>query len=209
MQIKGVINLKHKDTRPITDPIVLRKFLKHLKEDSSMGERNYAIFQTGKATLLRVSDVLALKKSDVFQDNGRVKKNAFIVDKKTKKQNRLYLNPVRGVLEDYYDWLQAYQEKHPYKKLFTSQWLFPSSRRLGEDEPIRENSFYRICHQTGLKIGVNWIGSHSMRKTGAFMVYQQTNHNTALVMKLLNHSSEGMTLRYLGLEQERREEKHF
>ncbi|MEK3679839.1 site-specific integrase, partial [Lactobacillus crispatus] len=51
----------------------------------------------------------------------------------------------------------------------------------------------------------NWIGSHSMRKTGAFMVYQQTNHNTALVMKMLNHSSEAMTLRYLGLEQERRE----
>lgn len=187
--------MKHKDTRPITDPIILKKFLKHLREDTSMGERNYAIFQTGKATLLRVSDVLALKKNDVFQANGRVKKNAYIVDKKTKKPNRLYLTPVSDVLEDYYDWLQEYEKKHPYTKLFSSEWLFPSSRRLGEDVPIRENSFYRICYQTGLKIGVNWIGSHSMRKTGAFMVYQQTNHNTALVMKMLNHSSEAMTLR--------------
>ncbi len=98
--------MKHKDTRPITDPIILKKFLKHLREDTSMGERNYAIFQTGKATLLRVSDVLALKKNDVFQANGRVKKNAYIVDKKTKKPNRLYLTPVSDVLEDYYDTLQ-------------------------------------------------------------------------------------------------------
>lgn len=59
---REIFNLKHKDTRPITDPIILKNFLKHLREDSSMGERNYAIFQTGKATLLRVSDVLALKK---------------------------------------------------------------------------------------------------------------------------------------------------
>jgi integrase len=44
-----------------------------------------------------------------------------------------------------------------------------------------------------------------MRKTGAYMVYEQTNHNIALVMKLLNHSSEQMTLAYLGLDQETRE----
>ena len=40
-----------------------------------MGERNYAIFQLGKVTCLRVSDVLALKKSQVFDAGGRVKKD--------------------------------------------------------------------------------------------------------------------------------------
>ena len=53
---------KHKDTRPITDSIMLKKFLDKLKSEGEMGERNYAIFQTGKVTCLRVSDVLALKK---------------------------------------------------------------------------------------------------------------------------------------------------
>ena len=38
------------------------------------------------------------------------------------------------------------------------------------------------------------------------MVSEQTNHNIALVMKLLNHSSEEMTLAYLGLDQESREQ---
>ena len=39
---------KHKDTRPITDSIMLNKFLNKLRSEGSMGERNYAIFQTGK-----------------------------------------------------------------------------------------------------------------------------------------------------------------
>lgn len=42
----------------------------------------------------------------------------------------------------------------------------------------------------------------AMRKTGAYRVYVQSNHNIGLIMKLLNHSSEQMTLDYLGLDRE-------
>lgn len=45
-----------------------------------------------------------------------------------------------------------------------------------------------------------------MRKTGAYRVYIQSNYNIALVMRLLNHSSQQMTLAYLGLDQESREQ---
>ena len=44
-----------------------------------------------------------------------------------------------------------------------------------------------------------------MRKTGAYRVYTQSNYNIGLVMNLLNHSSEAMTLTYLGLDQASRE----
>lgn len=40
-----------------------------------------------------------------------------------------------------------------------------------------------------------------MRKTDAYRVYIQSNYNIGLVMHLLNHSSEAMTLAYLGLDQ--------
>ncbi len=46
------------------------------------GRRNYTIFQVGKATLLRVSDVMKLKKTDVFNFDGTVKQTAFIHDQK-------------------------------------------------------------------------------------------------------------------------------
>jgi len=44
-----------------------------------------------------------------------------------------------------------------------------------------------------------------MRKTGAYRVYMQSNYNIGLVMQLLNHSSEAMTLAYLDLDQASRE----
>lgn len=45
-----------------------------------------------------------------------------------------------------------------------------------------------------------------MRKTGAYRVYMQSNYNIRLVMHLLNHSSEAMTLAYLGFDQTSTEE---
>ena len=59
------------------------------------GRRNYTVFQVGKATLLRVSDVMTLKKSDVYNPDVSVKNTAFIHDKKTGKANMLYLKPVQ------------------------------------------------------------------------------------------------------------------
>lgn len=60
--------------------------------------------------------------------------------------------------------------------------------------------------KVGNILNIPYLGTHTMRKTGAYRVYKQTNHNIGLVMKLLNHSSEQMTLAYLGLDQETREQ---
>ena len=49
-------------------------------------------------------------------------------------------------------------------------------------------------------LGINYLGTHIMRKTGAYRVYTQSNYNIGLVMHLLNHSSEAMTLTYLRLD---------
>ena len=55
--------------------------------------------------------------------------------------------------------------------------------------------------KVGDLLGINYLGTHTMRKTGAYRVYTQSNYNIGLVMHLLNHSSESMTLAYLGLDQ--------
>lgn len=191
------------NVKPIRDTWVLREVQNSLKDDFETGERNYTIFQTGKATLLRVSDVLSLKKSDVYNANGTIKRNAYITDKKTGKPNTLYIRPVANELMSYYTWLEEYQQKHPDCNVFFSPWLFPSFR--DPRRHINRKRYYRIMKKVGNKLGLDYLGTHTMRKTGAYMVYEQTNHNIALVMKLLNHSSEEMTLAYLGLDQESRE----
>lgn len=57
-----------------------------------------------------------------------------------------------------------------------------------------------IMYKIGKKLNIDYLVTHTMRKTDACRVYEQTNHKI-----LLNHSSEDMTLVYLGLDQETRE----
>lgn len=188
---------------PIKDSQILTQVLESLRDDFKYGQRNYTIFQVGKATLLRVSDVISLKKTDVFDENGQILRNAYIVDKKTKKPNTLYLRPVENDLLVYQNWLLRFQMQHPNMKVYDSPWLFPSFEH--PENHIAAHTYYLIMQKVGELLGLNYLGTHTMRKTGAYRVYEQSNHNIGLVMKLLNHSSEAVTLNYLGLDQESRE----
>ncbi|MFR0523185.1 site-specific integrase [Limosilactobacillus reuteri] len=180
---------------PIKDSNILHEVQDTLLNNFRFGRRNYTIFQVGKATLLRVSDILALRRNEIFKDDGSIKKNAYIRDKKTGKPNVLYLKPVKQDLQEYYGWLQ--------ENNIQSEWLFPSTTH--HDRHITEKQFYKIMIKTGDLLGINYLGTHTMRKTGAYRVYTQSNYNIGLVMTLLNHSSEAMTLKYLGLDQISRE----
>jgi integrase len=180
---------------PIKDSNVLHEVQDTLLNNFRFGRRNYTIFQVGKATLLRASDVLALRRNEIFDNDGTIKKNAYIRDKKTNKSNILYLKPVKQDLLDYYAWLQ--------ENNIRSEWLFPSTTH--HNRHITEKQFYKIMAKVGDLLGINYLGTHTMRKTGAYRVYTQSNYNIGLVMTLLNHSSEAMTLKYLGLDQISRE----
>jgi integrase len=182
---------------PIKDDEVLKQVQDTLLNNFKSGRRNYTIFQVGKATLLRVSDVLRLKQADVFDDYGAIKQHAFIKDKKTGKRNTLYLKPVMMDLVMYQQWLK----RNGYEG--TTEWLFPSTTR--PQKHIDERQFYNVMAKVGDLLDINYLGTHTMRKTGAYRVYVQSNYNIGLVMKLLNHSSEAMTLTYLGLDQVSRE----
>ena len=169
---------------PIKDTNILKMVQDTLLDSVRAGRRNYTIFQVGKATLLRVSDVMTLKKSDIYNPDGSVKN--------TGKANTLYLKPVQQDLLQYHDWL--------VQENINSEWLFPSIDH--HDRHITERQFYKVMARVGDLLGINYLGTHPMRKTGAYLVYTQSNYNISLVMHLLNHSSEYMTLTYLGLNQD-------
>ena len=181
---------------PIKDSNVLHEVEDTLLNNFKYGRRNYTIFQVGKATLLRVSDVLALRRAEIFKNDGAINKNAYIRDKKNNKPNILYLKPVKQDLIDYFQWLT--------KNNIQSEWLFPSIKN--PNRHITEKQYYKVMAKTGDLLGINYLGTHTMRKTGAYRVYTQTHYNIGLVMSLLNHSSEAMTLKYLGLDQVSREQ---
>lgn len=182
---------------PIKSEEALAQVQDTLLHNFKAGQRNYTIFQVGKATLLRVSDVLRLKQVDVFDDYGAIRERAYITDKKTGKQNTLYLKPVMNDLVIYQQWLKRQRLENQ------TPWLFPSTTR--PQKHIDERQFYQIMAKVGRLLDLNYLGTHTMRKTGAYRVYVQSNYNIGLVMQLLNHSSEAMTLAYLGLDQVSRE----
>lgn len=134
---------------------------------------------------------MRLRWTDAFNENGSVRQNAFIHDQKIGKANLLYLKPAQNDLLVYQAWLQ---ENH-----LISDWLFPSLQH--PERHITEKQFYKIMSKVADLLGTNYLGTHTMRKTGAYRVYTQSNYNIGLVMNLLNHSSETMTLACLGLDQ--------
>lgn len=181
--------------KPIKDKNVLSEVKDTLLNSFKYGRRNYTVFQVGKATMLRVSDVLSLRYDDVYTSDGEIKLLASVRDKKTGKSNTLHLNPVQTDLARYHAWLKDNNVQ--------SEWLFPSiKRQKDEDKHIDERQYYRIISKVGKLLGIDYLGTHTMRKTGAYMVYEQSGNNIGLVMKLLNHTSQGMTLAYLGLDDE-------
>lgn len=182
---------------PIKDTEVLHDVEDTLLHNFKFGRRNYTIFKLGLVTMLRISDLLALRRSEVFEPDGVIKKNAYIVDKKTKKHNILYLKPAIYDLSLYIQWLN---ENYP-----ESEWLFPSSEHPEKHVSIKQ--YYKVLKKVGELLNIDYLGTHSMRKTGAYRVYVQSNYDIGLVMSLLNHSSQAMTLRYLGLDQVSKEKK--
>ncbi len=184
---------KVKRVLPIKDTKLLKAVEANLLHGFRAGRRNYTIFQVGKVTLLPVTLVLHLKISDIYDDNGNVKNDVIIYDPKTGKFNKLYLQPLIADLKKYYQWLNA-------KRLLAGQWLFPSINNIML--PITEHQYYRIMHQVGQSLGIDYLGTHTMRKTGAYRIYMQTNHNIELVTKLLNYTNEAITRNYLDLADE-------
>lgn len=191
-----VIDMEEK-VLPIKDSNILDDVKDTLLNNFKAGRRNYTIFQLGKATLLRVSDVLSLKKANIYSEEGIVNTSTLIHDIKTGKANKIYLKPVQSDLIIYRDWLMQNNIK--------SKWLFPSMKDFSKH--ITPNQYYKIMHKVGDLLNIDYLGTHTMRKTGAYRVYVQSNYDIALVMKLLNHSSEAMTLSYLGIDQSSKQER--
>ncbi|HHK5534043.1 TPA: tyrosine-type recombinase/integrase, partial [Bacillus mobilis] len=73
--------------------------------------------------------------------------------------------------------------------------------RKGKNRPIGRSMAYKILKSTAAEFGLNEIGTHTLRKTYGYHMYMQTK-NIALLMEIFNHSSEKVTLRYIGINQD-------
>lgn len=149
-------------------------------------ERDYVLFMFGIYTGLRISDILTIRVRDV-----KDKDYIYIREKKTNKEKRFPINEdLKDILEDYI------KDKKDYEFLFKSQ--------KGNNQPITREYTYRILKEAAKVFGLDSIGCHTMRKTFGYFLYKTTK-DVATIKEILNHADISITLRYIGINQDRKD----
>ncbi len=174
---------------PIRDKNLIDDICTYLKNKN---KRDCILFMCGIYVGLRVSDLLKFKVKDL---KGR--RQICILEQKTGKQK------IFSVPDEFYPVLNDYLETRK-----DDEYVFKS--RQGGDVPIKRCRAYQIIRQAGQKFNIENIGTHTMRKTFGYFYYKNYGDIVGL-MKILNHSSEAITKRYIGIESEelRRKQKNF
>ena len=169
------------------------KIKKYLKKKN---DRDYTLFVFGINIGLRASDLVSLKVKDIYNNNGTVKEELKLTEKKTDKNRTLFINEsAAAVLNNYY---KVAQFKSADDYIFQSQ--------KGDNQPLETRSLNRLvkqwCKECHLKGN---YGSHSLRKTFGYHLYIKNSTNLFIVpylQKIFNHCSQSVTLRYIGIEKE-------
>ena len=167
----------------IAEPIKNKKDIKaieqYLKEHN---ERDYVLWVLGVNSGLRVSDIIGLNVSDVVD-----KTHITIIEKKTKKLKSFYINN---------------KLKHVLKR-FTKNRDFNEPLFLGKQgRRLDRKQVYRFLINVCSKVGVkSKVSTHTMRRTFGYHHYQQYK-DAIILQKIFNHSSQRITLMYIGVTQD-------
>jgi len=169
-----------KYVQPIRDKNKIEQMKNELLKD---GYRNYLLFVLGINTGLRISDILKLKVKDV-----RNKSHVPIQEKKTTKIRRFFINS------------QLSEELNKYiDNMDDEQVLFVS--RKGINKSITRQQAYNVLNNAAERVGLDEIGTHTLRKTFGYWHYKK-HKDIALLQELFNHSAPSVTLRYIGINQD-------
>lgn len=175
---------------PIRDKVKIKQLYQYLNGN----DPKYAmIFKFGINTGLRISDIIPIRVNDIFNEKWQFKEHFILNEKKTAKEKKIKLNStLRNCLHKYVE----------TQHLTLDDYLFPSQKGgcLGRIQ------IYRVLKEAASVIGIESFGTHSLRKTWGYWTYKISKYNIGLIMDTFNHSSPSITLRYIGINQEQKDE---
>lgn len=172
-----------KEVEPIRDQEIIQDVLDYLR---ARNERDYVLFLFGIYTGLRISDILKYRVRDI-----KDKDYVYITEQKTNKEKKFPIHDeLKKVLSKYI------KGKKDYEYLFKSQ--------KGINKPIRRETVYKILNDAADAFGLEHIGCHTMRKTFGYFLYEDT-HDLALIKDIFNHSHVSITMRYIGINQDKKD----
>lgn len=150
---------------------------------SAQSKRDLLLFTFGINCGLRISDILSLNVKDVKNKNYII-----IKEKKTGKFKKFPLNSkLKKMLKEYT------KKKNPDEPLFLTVF----------NNRLNRISAYQIIKQACKQAGIEAkIGTHTMRKTFGYHHYKKFK-DIAILQTIFNHSNPEVTLKYIGIEQDR------
>ena len=170
------------------DPIRDEEYLEDFKEYFKANESNYVLFMSGIYLGRRVGDLLSLKVRHVKNQDY-----IYFREEKTGKEAKVKINPeLKRIYKKYI------QGKKGYEYLFKS--------REGDNKPITRVRAWQILNEAAKEIVYDErIGCHSLRKTFGYWL-DKNGVSPALIQDLFNHSSIDVTKRYIGINQDSKDE---
>lgn len=178
-----MLNMKEVQAIKNMEEITLVSHLLKLRFSEQMSD----IWNIGINLALRISDLLSVKFTDI--QGGRL----VIKTSKTGSLSSILLNKKARRL------IEKIRNEHP-----THVYLFQSYRNqqsISRDpKPLSRRCVSEAFKVVGDELGLH-LGTHSMRKSRGYHLYKATK-DIARVMKMLAHTTESATLRYIGLDQE-------
>ncbi len=189
---------KAEEVQPIKRSKDLKKIYVYLKETNV---RNFAIFVVGVNVLLRAGDLLSLRWSDVLEEDEETFKNKVVItEDKTDKAREVRFND---------DAINALKILKDSLKTFNIHDYIFQSRKINKygEKKLDVKALHKIIKDTCKELGIKGnFGTHTLRKTGAYHIYinniKQNPTIISYLQKILNHSSQATTLRYIGIESE-------
>jgi len=174
-------------TEPIRNPTHVHALLSHFKKNGQ--QRNYVLATLGIYTALRISDILNLRISDVFDLKTRKVKNEIsITEIKTSKRKKLALHKkIKSAL-----------------KLFLSNATVDAPLIINErtGKAISRVQAHRIISYAAVEVQIPYkVSCHSLRKTFGYFAWKNGTF-PVILMAIFNHSSFRITTRYLGIQQD-------
>ena len=183
--------MANKAVEPIRDKKLIKAMQTYLMGKS---RRDHLLFNLGLNTGLRIGDILPLKVSDIIGESKSFKNYLVIQEEKTGKTKKIKLND--KIKSD----IKSYISK---EKLDLEDNLFYSRK---SEFALSYTQAYRILKKASASVGIHDFGTHSMRKTWGYWTYKESRYNIGLIMDMFNHSSQSITLKYIGINQDMHDE---
>lgn len=175
---------------PIRDKEKINQMYFYLLEKDA----KYALlFKFGLNTGLRISDIIPVQLQDLCTADGNFKEYFTLNEKKTGKEKKIKINPALRTA------IVSYTKEHD---LSPESYLF-WSKKGGH---IGRVQAYRVLTEAADYLGIENFGTHSLRKTWGYWTYKLSHYNVGLIMDTFNHSSPSITLRYIGVSQDQKDE---